>query len=274
MTAGRSSSPFDLSDDVAVVTGGCGKLGPIWSSALLEAGAVVYSVDLPGALATPALEALQLRFQDRLRLRDGDVTDRASLERLLRDVDATSGGVTVLVNNAGIDQPPSERAGNHRIEDITADTFRRVVEVNLVGAFQASQVFGSAMASVGRGSIVNIGSLYASHSPDNRYYDHILADPPFIKPPAYGASKAALVNLTRYLATHWAPKGIRVNALSPGGVLGNQDEGFRRKFTARVPLGRMALPADLVGPLVFLASDASRYVTGIDLLVDGGYSAW
>jgi NAD(P)-dependent dehydrogenase (short-subunit alcohol dehydrogenase family) len=130
------------------------------------------------------------------------------------------------------------------------------------------------MAAAGRGSIVNIGSLYAAVSPDARFYDHLPADPPFLKPPAYGASKAALVNLTRYLATHWAPRGVRVNALSPGGVEGGQDAEFKRKFVARVPLGRMAEPRDLSGPLIFLASDASSYVTGVELRVDGGFTAW
>ena len=130
------------------------------------------------------------------------------------------------------------------------------------------------MIRAGQGSIIYIGSLYASVSPDERFYDHIKSDPPFLKPPAYGASKAAVVNLTRYLATLWAPHGVRVNALSPGGVLGGQDEDFKRKFCSRVPLGRMADAQDLRGPLVFLASQASSYVTGIELIVDGGFTAW
>jgi NAD(P)-dependent dehydrogenase (short-subunit alcohol dehydrogenase family) len=130
------------------------------------------------------------------------------------------------------------------------------------------------MVSAGRGSIINIGSLYAGVAPDTRFYDHIQSDPPFLKPPAYGASKAAVVNLTRYLAALWAPQGVRVNALSPGGVLGAQDEEFKRKFCERVPMGRMAVAADLRGPLLFLASSASSYVTGIELIVDGGFTAW
>jgi NAD(P)-dependent dehydrogenase (short-subunit alcohol dehydrogenase family) len=130
------------------------------------------------------------------------------------------------------------------------------------------------MVQAGRGSIINIGSLYASVSPDAHFYDHLPSDPPFLKPPAYGASKAALVNLTRYFATHWGPHGVRVNALSPGGVEGGQDPEFRRKFIARVPLGRMAAAQDLRGPLIFLASDASAYVTGIELRVDGGFTSW
>jgi NAD(P)-dependent dehydrogenase (short-subunit alcohol dehydrogenase family) len=178
------------------------------------------------------------------------------------------------VNNAGIDAPPAAAGGGHRLEDIPFDVNRRIFEVNTLGVFQVMQVFGADMAAAGRGSIINIGSLYASVSPDARFYDHIVSDPPFLKPPAYGASKAAIVNLTKYFATAWGPSGIRVNTLSPGGVLGAQDEQFKRKFTSRVPLGRMALHQDLIGPLQFLASDASAYVTGAELRVDGGFTAW
>jgi NAD(P)-dependent dehydrogenase (short-subunit alcohol dehydrogenase family) len=160
------------------------------------------------------------------------------------------------------------------MEEIPLAVNREIFEVNTLGLFLVSQVFGGAMVKAGRGSIVNIGSLYASVSPDNRFYDHIAGDPPFLKPPAYGASKAAVVNLTRYLATHWASHGVRVNTLSPGGVLGGQDEDFKRKFCSRVPLGRMAEAGDLRGPLIFLASRASAYVTGINLNVDGGFTAW
>jgi NAD(P)-dependent dehydrogenase (short-subunit alcohol dehydrogenase family) len=129
------------------------------------------------------------------------------------------------------------------------------------------------MSEAGRGSIVNIGSLYASIAPDPGFYDHLEADPPFLKPPAYGASKAAVVNLTRYFARLWGPHGVRVNALSPGGVHAGQDPEFARKYCARVPLGRMAEPGDLAGPLLFLATDASRYLTGHELRVDGGFTA-
>jgi NAD(P)-dependent dehydrogenase (short-subunit alcohol dehydrogenase family) len=129
------------------------------------------------------------------------------------------------------------------------------------------------MRDAGRGSIVNIGSLYATIAPEPGFYDHLEADPPFLKPPAYGASKAGLLSLTRYFARLWGPHGVRVNALSPGGVRGGQDDEFVRKYCARVPLGRMAEPADLVWPLLFLASDASAYVTGHELRVDGGFTA-
>src|SRR6185436_6361763 len=132
---------------------------------------------------------------------------------------------------------------------------------------------GAAMRDEGRGSIVNIGSLYATVAPDPSFYSHLPGDPPFLKPAAYGASKAGVLHLTRYFARLWGPHGVRVNALSPGGVIGGQDPEFLAKYCARVPLGRMAETADLGGPLVFLASDASRYVTGHELRVDGGFTA-
>lgn len=216
---------------------------------------------------------MQKRHPAGLRLYRADVRDRAALDKVRVQCDADLGVATVLVNNAGIDTPPGPTK-TYLIEDIPTEVFRGVLEVNLLGAFNALQVFGPAMVQLGRGSIINIGSLYACVSPDARFYDHLGSKPPFLKPPAYGASKAALVNLTRYLATHWGPSGVRVNALSPGGVEGGQDDAFKRKFTARVPMGRMAKAPDLGGPLIFLASDASSYVTGIELMVDGGFTAW
>lgn len=264
-------SPFDLTGRVAVVTGALGKLGPVFCEALLRAGARVVGLDREGAPPSPAFDALARDEKDRVQLYAADVRDRVSLERARERIVAQHGAPSVLVNNAGIDSPPGS-GGGARIEDVPPDVFLGILEVNVVGAFQVTQVFGPAMVAAGRGSVINIGSLYASVSPDARFYDHL--SPPFLKPPAYGASKAALVNLTRYLATHWGPQGVRVNALSPGGVLGGQDALFRSKFTGRVPLGRMAVASDLGGPLVFLASDASAYVTGIELRVDGGFTAW
>jgi NAD(P)-dependent dehydrogenase (short-subunit alcohol dehydrogenase family) len=266
-----TSSP--LVGQVAIVTGACGRLGPVWCEALLEAGASVVGLDLPQAAAPERLNGLQQAAGNLLRVLRADVLDRPSLVRV-RDQCETDGGTpTILVNNAGIDQPPGP-ATTYRLEDIPLEVFRGLVEVNLLGAFQAIQVFGPGMLRAGKGSIINIGSLYASVSPDARFYDHLPADPPFLKPPGYGASKAALVNLTRYFATHWGPHGVRVNALSPGGVEGGQDPEFKRKFMARVPLGRMAAAQDLRGPLIFLASDASSYVTGVELRVDGGFTSW
>jgi NAD(P)-dependent dehydrogenase (short-subunit alcohol dehydrogenase family) len=254
------SSDLRLDGRVAVVTGALGKLGPVWTAALAEAGAEVVGIDL--------------QTGGDIRIDQADVTDRDALGAVRARLEEEGLETpSVLVNNAGIDQPPEAAATTYAAEDVPLDDFRRTLDVNLAGTFNAIQVFGSAMRDAGRGSIVNIGSLYASVAPEPAFYDHMGLDPPFLKPAAYGASKAGVLALTRYFARLWGPSGVRVNALSPGGVLGGQDEEFLRKYTARVPMGRMAEPADLAGPLLFLASDASRYVTGHELRVDGGFTA-
>ena len=266
---------FSLEAEVAVVTGALGKLGPIWIEALLEAGAKVYALDLADLNISAEFSKLQTQYDEsRLQLDRTDVRDRHSLKTVCDNCITAFGTPTVLVNNAGIDRPPADSAKAYRLEEIPLEENREIFEVNTLGLFQVTQVFGARMIAAGQGSIINIGSLYAGVSPDERFYDHIPGDPPFLKPPAYGASKAAVVNLTRYLATLWATHGVRVNALSPGGVLGGQDEEFKRKFCRRVPMGRMATAEDLHGPLLFLASQASAYITGTELVVDGGFTAW
>jgi NAD(P)-dependent dehydrogenase (short-subunit alcohol dehydrogenase family) len=265
---------FSVQGEIAVVTGALGKLGPIWLETLLDRGAKAFAIDRPGQNVPRGFGALEERCGSRLRLSFADVRDRAGLEAACRECMENLGVPSILVNNAGIDQPPARLEKGYRLEEIPFEGNREVFEVNTLGLFLVTQVFGAPMVKAGRGSVINIGSLYASVSPDARFYDHVQSDPPFLKPPAYGASKAAVINLTKYLATHWAPHGVRVNALSPGGVLGDQDEEFKRKFCARVPLGRMATYDDLRGPLLFLASRASAYVTGVELLVDGGFTAW
>jgi NAD(P)-dependent dehydrogenase (short-subunit alcohol dehydrogenase family) len=265
---------FDLTGKIAVVTGALGRLGPVWSEALLEVGAFVVATDHPEATESIEFEALVKKYgSERIRLWRADVTDRESLENMKCGSKKLWGVASVLVNNAGIDVPPS-LGKSFRIEDIPQEMFIPVLNVNTFGTFLVSQVFGGEMVINGQGSIVNIGSLYGTASPDASFYTHIECDPPFVKPPAYAASKAGVIQLTKYLATHWGPYGVRVNTLSPGGVEGGQDADFKRKFCARVPLHRMAETEDLKGPLVFLASDASSYVTGHNLQVEGGFTAW
>ena len=265
---------FRLDGQIAVVTGACGKLGSIWIEALVDAGAQVAALELPGAPASPAFRALEQRASHQVQRLDCDITNRQSIMAAAAAVDERIGPASVLVNNAGVDQPPDSAGARARIEDLPIEQFSRMLDVNLMGTFQVTQVFGSAMAERRRGSIINIGSLYASVSPDQRLYDHLPGDLPFLKSPAYGASKAAVVNMTKYFSTLWGANGVRVNTLSPGGVAGGQDEAFKQKYGSRVPLGRMAQAEDLTGPLVFLASAASSYVTGHELRVDGGFTAW
>jgi NAD(P)-dependent dehydrogenase (short-subunit alcohol dehydrogenase family) len=270
-TGSAAAEDRPLAGALALVTGPLGRLGPTWVTALAQAGADVVGMDVgdrgAGELAR-RVEALGASF----RLERADVADRASLEGV-RERIADLGPPAVLVTGAGIDQPPDAASRRYRIEDVPTEAFRGTLDVNLVGTFHAIQAFGPAMCEAGRGSIVTVGSLYATIAPLPSLYDHMPGDPPFLKPPAYGASKAGVLHLTRYFARLWGPRGVRVNALSPGGVRGDQDPEFVRKYCDRVPLDRMAEPEDLAGPLVFLASDASRYVTGQELVVDGGFTA-
>jgi NAD(P)-dependent dehydrogenase (short-subunit alcohol dehydrogenase family) len=240
--------------------------------ALAGEGATVIGVDL-AAEGADELAAAAAEAGGSFSLEQADITDRGDLDRLVERLGEERHAPHVLVNNAGIDQPPDASAGRYAIDEVPLGDFMRTLEVNVGGAFNMTQAFGTQMADAGRGAIVNIGSLYAAIAPEPEFYSHLGDDPPFLKPPAYGASKAALVNLTRYFARLWGERGVRVNALSPGGVRGDQDDEFLRKYCARVPLGRMADPDDLTGPLLFLATDESRYVTGHELRVDGGFTA-
>lgn len=252
---------FDAGIDgsVAIVTGAGGNLGPVWIRALADAGATVIGIDLqPG------------RVEGAVAIEQADVRDRSAVQAITERVAREHGEPQILVNNAGVDQPPGAGTGA-RVEDLPLDEFRGLLDVNVAGTFNVTQAVGSRMAGAGRGSIVNIGSLYAGIAPEPHFYSHL--EPAFLKPPGYGASKAAVVNLTRYFARLWGPAGVRVNALSPGGVAGGQDAEFVSKFAARVPLRRLAHRDELAGPLVFLASEQSRYVTGHELLVDGGFTA-
>jgi len=182
----------------------------------------------------------------------------------------------VLVNAAALDSPPdapAEEAGP--FESYPERSFDEVMAVNVKGTFLSCQIVGGPMAAAGRGSIINISSIYGMLSPIQELYDfRRRGGETFFKPVAYSVSKSALYNLTRYLATYWASSGVRVNTLTLAGVRNDQPQEFVDAYSARMPLGRMADVDEVVGPVVFLASDASSYVTGANLVADGGWTAW
>jgi NAD(P)-dependent dehydrogenase (short-subunit alcohol dehydrogenase family) len=256
---------FDLQGRVAVVTGGMGQLGQVYLSGLAERGMRVASFDVASGSVPDGVHAYEV-----------DVTDRASIAAALDEVAADWGVPHVLVNNAGLDSPPdapAEEVGP--FEEYPEDAFDEVMDVNVKGAVLCCQVVGGAMAREGRGSIVNISSVYGLLSPPQDLYDFRRArGETFFKPAAYSVSKAAILNLTRYLATYWARNGVRVNTLTLGGVWNDQEQEFLDAFAARSPLGRMLDAREALGAVVFLASDASSYVTGSNVVVDGGWSAW
>ena len=249
---------FSLQGRVAIVTGGSGQLGREIVRGLEEAGARVAVFDL---------EAERFRV---------DVTDRASIERATHEVTEELGAPHVLVNAAALDSPPdapAEEVGP--VESYPEESFDAVMDVNVKGTFLCCQVVGARMAAEGRGSIVNVSSVYGMLSPVQDLYEfRRRGGEEFFKPVAYSVSKSALYNLTRYLATYWAKSGVRVNTLTLAGVANEQPQEFVEAYTARIPLGRMADVSEVVGPVVFLASDASSYATGANLVVDGGWSAW
>ena len=249
---------FSLDGRVAIVTGGAGQLGAAIVRGLEERGARVAVFDLAA---------------DEFRV---DVTDRAAIERATNRLAAEWGEPAILVNAAALDSPPDappEEVGP--LETYPEASFDRVMDVNVKGTFLCCQVVGARMAEAKRGAIVNISSVYGMLSPVQDVYDFRRArGETFFKPVAYSVSKSALYNLTRYLATYWARSGVRVNTLTLAGVWNEQPPEFVDAYTARMPIGRMADVAEVVGPVVFLVSDASSYVTGANLVADGGWSAW
>ncbi len=253
-----ADDPFSLSGRVAIVTGGAGQLGAEIARGLEERGAHVAVFDVA---------------VDRFRV---DVTDRAAIEAATDEVTRDWGVPHVLVNAAALDSPPDappEEVGP--FESYPEESFDQVMDVNVKGTFLCCQVVGAAMAGAGRGSIVNVSSIYGMLSPVQDVYDFRRREgETFFKPAAYSVSKSALYNLTRYLATYWAKSGVRVNTLTLAGVWNDQPQEFLDAYAARMPLGRMADVREVVGPVVFLASDASSYVTGANLVADGGWSAW
>jgi NAD(P)-dependent dehydrogenase (short-subunit alcohol dehydrogenase family) len=248
---------------VALVTGAAGLLGREHCRALADAGAQVVATDLSRAGCDGDLVV------------EADLARRADLERLADAVYRRFDRLDVLVNNAA-QNDKVEGAGSvdQRFEHYPLDAWQKALDVNVTGAFLACQVLGSAMAARGAGSIINIASTYGVVAPDQSLYRRPDGSQRFYKSAAYPVTKSALLGLTRYLAAYWGGRGVRVNALSPGGVENGQEPFFVENYARRTPLGRMARPDEYRGALVFLASDASAYMTGANLVVDGGYTAW
>ena len=263
---------FSLHNKIAIVTGALGLIGKEHCKALASAGANVVVADIDGIRAQ--LFAAQLGEQ---HIGIGlDVTSNPSLATARAQILARYGTIDILVNNAAINdmfESPAMAKDLSAFENYPLEAFQRSLDVNVTGVFLCSQVFGTVMAKQGCGSIINVASTYGMVGPDQSIYRNELGEQTFYKSAVYPVTKGAVINFTRFLAAYWGAKGVRVNTLSPGGVENGQNEFFIGNYSAKTLLGRMAAPTDYQGALIFLAGPASAYMTGANLVVDGGWTA-
>jgi len=266
---------FDLTGRVALVTGAAGLLGTEFSLTLAKAGAKVGLLDLRDRAVHDVARRIHDLGGEALPL-VADITEPDQVHRAVETLHARWGRIDILVNSAALDPKVStegrvQAAG--AFEDFPLDLWEQALRVNLTGTFLITQAVARYMRRQGRGSIINICSTYGLVGPDQRIYQKP-GRPAQFKPVYYTVTKAAILGFTRYLAAYYAGTQIRVNALTPGGVYNHQDPDFVEKYSARTILGRMARKDELNAALLFLASDASSYMTGANLVVDGGWTAW
>jgi NAD(P)-dependent dehydrogenase (short-subunit alcohol dehydrogenase family) len=267
------NSLFDLSGKTAIVTGALGLIGMEHCKALSNAGAHVVVVDLD----TERSQDFAATVGENTLGVGVDVTSKESVTYLRDKVLDKFHRIDILVNNAAMNdmvENPLEGAESSKFEEYPLELWRKVMDVNVTGIFLCCQILGTEMALQGSGSIINIASTYGIVAPDQSIYQLPDGTQAFYKSAVYPTSKGAVLSFTRFLAAYWGYAGVRVNALSPGGVENNQPDYFKDNYARKTPLGRMAGPSDYQGALVFLASDASQYMTGANLVVDGGWTAW
>jgi len=264
---------FKLTGKVVVITGGTGILGSNYCLKLAEAGATVVVADIDAACCAEAARAITEATGVEASGCAVDLADEASVKEWARAILEKFGRVDVLVNNAATKSPGFFAP----LEKFSVADWNQVMAVNVTGMFLATRELGPSMAERGKGSIINVSSVYGVVGPDQRIYEGSWYEDlggAINTPMIYSATKGAVVAMTRYLATYWGARGVRTNTLTPGGVSSGQNGVFNEKYSARVPMGRMATADEMVGALIFLASEASSYVNGQNLIVDGGLTAW
>ena len=263
---------FSVNNEIVVITGISGQLGSEYAKALLNNGAVVIGLDI---LISTRSEQLKSQYSNKFYFFSVDITKKNKLTETLVQIKQHIGIPTVLINNAAIDSPPSAPPEeNGPFEKYPETSWDKVMEVNVKAVFLCCQIFGAEMAKANKGSIINIASIYGLVSPDQNLYEYRrLRGEEFYKPAAYSASKSAILNFSRYLAVYWAKKNVRVNSLTIAGVYNNQDDEFLQSYCNRIPVGRMANVNEYNGSIIFLSSDASLYMTGHNLVIDGGWTS-
>jgi NAD(P)-dependent dehydrogenase (short-subunit alcohol dehydrogenase family) len=275
------SNKFDLTSKSALITGAAGLLGIEHAAALLECGATVVLTDVSESLLREAKAGLSQDFAaERIITFVMDVSHPKAIQGVAKTLALQGLRVDILVNNAAIDPKVKGDEGvleTSRLENFSLEQWNFQLTVGLTGAFLCSQVFGSAMAQDGRGGVIlNIASDLSVFSPDQRLYrkEGLAESMQPVKPVTYSVIKAGLIGLTRYLATYWADSGVRANALSPGGINNGQSEEFVQRLTSLIPLGRMASRDEYRSAVQFLCSDASAYLNGQNIVMDGGRCVW
>jgi len=269
---------FKLDGQVIIVTGGAGLLGKQYSNAIAESGGIPIIADINADSAVKTAKEIAAKTGGQTLGSHVDVTDKKSINALVKKTLKRFGRIDGLVNNAGLD-PKFENlnANEHTnsFEDYPLDLWNKSMAVNLTGMFLCAQAVAPAMISQNKGSIVNISSTYGLVGPDQRLYQKTNPKAKTsYKPVTYSVSKSAVLGLTRYLAAYWAGKNIRVNTLTPGGVYNNHEDEFVKRYSYRTTLGRMAKKYEYNAAVVFLLSDAASYMTGANLVIDGGWTAW
>ncbi|MBU2456286.1 MAG: SDR family oxidoreductase [Proteobacteria bacterium] len=269
---------FSLAGRVVILTGGAGMLGHQYTRVLLLAGARVVVADIRVEIAKQvAHQAIEEVDGEAFGL-GVDVSSKDEVTQMIDEVLKRWGRIDILINNAAIDPKFDAKVANlqtYNFEDYPLKLWQRSLDVNLTGAFLCAQAVGKVMVRQGGGVIVNICSTYGLVAPDQRLYKQAEeAEQTLFKPADYAVTKAGIAQLARYLAAYWGDKNIRVNTLTPGGVYNAKDDEFVCKYSARTPMGRMAEKDEMCGALLFLASDASSYMTGANLIVDGGWTTW
>ncbi len=269
---------FRLDHRVAIITGGAGLLGRQHAQAIAEAGGISILWDINGPAAVAGAQEIKERHHVDCQGMEVDITSPEAVKSRLKEVLAIFGKVNILINNAAND--PKVAPGGHpawsRLEHFSLEVWLQDLAVGLTGAFLCSREVGSYLAAHGGGVILNIASDLGVIAPDQRIYrqEGLAEDQQPVKPVTYSVVKHGLIGLTKYLATYWADKKVRVNALSPGGVYRGQPEAFVQKLTSLIPMGRMAALDEYRAAVLFLVSDASAYITGANLIIDGGRSVW
>jgi NAD(P)-dependent dehydrogenase (short-subunit alcohol dehydrogenase family) len=269
---------FDLTGRVAILTGGAGMLGRQYTRTLLEAGATVVVVDVNEEQASEAARTAVADVGGQAIGLQVDVSNKGEVDRLAQNVHDRFGRVDILINNAAIDPKLDKNVANKlasTFENYPLELWQQSLDVNLTGSFLCCQAVGKLMVAAKNGVVVNISSTYGLVAPDQGLYKREgEKEQTLFKPVSYAVTKAGIAHLTRYLAAYWGGKGIRVNTLTPGGVYNAQDDEFVARYAAKTPLGRMASVNEMNGAMLFLVSDASTYMNGANLVVDGGWTAW